>query len=107
MIARRSLIAVVLVPWLLGACSTAGSTEQWARDRLVKAEAEMNLCKQGIGLASAPTPTTTALYDSGAGPVAQDAAQLKIKTLCGRELRELLDAQRAVNELRRRSGTGG
>ena len=101
MIARRSLPAVVLVPWLLGACSTAGSTEQWARDRLVKGEAEMNFCKQNIGLASAPTPTTTALYDASAGPGAQDAAQLKIKTLCGRELRELLDAQRALRELRR------
>lgn len=109
MIARRSLAAAALVPSLLSGCAAvAGVTEQQAQDRLTRAEAEMNFCKQNIGLASAPTPATTALYDPGTGPVAQDSAQVKIKTLCGRELRELLDARRALNELRRRgAGAGG
>ena len=102
MIARRSLTAVALGPWLLAGCATAGISEQQAQDRLTRAEAEMNFCKQNIGLASAPTPATTALYDRGSGPVAQDASQVKIKTLCGQELREYLEAQRALNELRRR-----
>jgi len=105
--ARRSLAVAALVPWLLSGCATADMAES-LQGRLTKAEAEMSLCKQNIGLASAPTPATTALYDSATGPVAQDASQVKIKTLCGRELRELLDARRALNELRRRgTGTGG
>ena len=105
--ARRSLAGAALVPWLLSGCATADMAES-LQGRLTKAEAEMSLCKQNIGLASAPTPATTALYDSATGPVAQDASQVKIKALCGRELRELLDARRALNELRRRgTGTGG
>jgi len=105
--AGRSLTGMALVPWLLAGCAaTAGIPEQQAQDRLTRAEAEMNLCKQNIGLASAPTPATTALYDRSSGPV-QDASQVKIKTLCSRELRELLDAQRTLNELRRGAGTGG
>jgi len=79
-------------------------SEQQAEDRLTRAEAGMNVCKQNLGLASAPTPTTAALFDPRGGPAAQDASQVKIKTLCGRELRELLDAQRVLNELRARGG---
>jgi len=100
MIAPRSLMTRLLLPCLLAACA-GPATQQRADDRLVKAEAEMNACKQGLGLGAAPTPTTTALYDPATGSVAQDAAQVKIKTLCGRQLYELLDAQRVVKELHR------
>jgi len=101
MTARRSLVIPALLAWGLAGCATGGMPEGWAEDRLVKAEAEMNLCKQGLGLGAAPTPTTAALYDPATGAVAQDAAQVKIKTLCGRQLHELLDAQRVVKELQR------
>ena len=108
MTAPRSLTAVALVPWLLVGCATVGTSEQQAEDRLTRAEAGMNVCKQNLGLASAPTPTTLSLYDPRGGPVVQDPSQVKIKTLCTRELREVLDAQRALNELRRRgAGAGG
>ncbi len=90
-----------MVSCLLAGCATGPTNQEWARDRVTKAEAEMNTCKRGIGLEAAPTPANIALYDPATSSVAQDAAQVKIKTLCGHELRELLDAQRSLKELRR------
>ena len=98
---RRSLgRSALLACWLAG-CATGSVPEHMAEDRLAKAEVEMKLCKEGIGLGAAPTPTTTGLYDPATSAIAQDAVQVKIKTLCGRELRELLEAQRMVKQLQR------
>lgn len=91
----------MLVPCLLAGCAGGPPPRQWAEDRLEKAEAEMKACKEAMGLGAAPTPGSTALYDPATGPVAQDAAQVKIKTLCARQLHELLDARRSLRELSR------
>lgn len=71
-----------------------------AETRLANAEAEMKACQERLGLGAVPTPTTTALYDATRGPDAQDPAQVRIKTLCGIELRDLLEARRILRELR-------
>src|SRR5262249_49459537 len=100
-ITSRSVSTLMLLPYFFAGCASTAMTAQWAQERVDTAEVEMKLCKESIGLAAAPTPTTTALYDRTTRPVAQDPAQLRIKTMCARQLRELLDAQRALRELSR------
>jgi hypothetical protein len=95
---RSSLLGLALAATFLGGC-TKVTMQEFADSRLVRAENELRLCKDEFGLANVPTPTNPALYDTAAGPTAQDAAQLRLKTVCGRQLRELLDAQRAKKEL--------
>jgi len=91
----------MLLLCLVAGCAGVATPREWAQQRVDKAEDEMKFCKESIGLAAAATPTTATLYDPATGAVAQDPTQLKIKTLCGRQLRELLDAQRALRELNR------
>ena len=94
---RSNVLSIAVVVAFLGGCTQA-TMQEFADSRLAKAENDLRLCKEEFGLANVPTPTNPSLYDTAAGPTAQDAGQLRLKTVCGRQLRELLDAQRAKRE---------
>ena len=92
---KRTLPIVALIAV---ACAR-GDPEQKGVERLHKADAAMNECKQRIGLADIPTPDTVVLADpavKGAELTPVTAGQLRMKVECRLELDELLDARRGA-----------
>ncbi len=82
---------------LIAVACSRGDPRQKAIERLGKAEAAMNECKQRIGLGDIPTPETVVLADpaiKGAELTPVTAGQLRMKVECRLELDELLDARR-------------
>ena len=66
-------------------------------ERLAKAEAAMEACKQRVGLAEITTPTGVVLDDPatrGQALTPELAGQLRLKVQCRLELDELLAARR-------------
>jgi hypothetical protein len=66
-------------------------------ERLAKAEAAMDACKQRVGLADVPTPAVVILDDPatrGQPLTPELAGQLRLKVQCRLELDELLAARR-------------
>jgi hypothetical protein len=92
MLRRAASVAVVV---LVIACD--GPTPPKTDDRLRRAEAAMEACKQRVGLQDVPTPSTVILDDPatrGQALTPELAGQLRLKVQCRLELDELLAARR-------------
>jgi hypothetical protein len=91
----RLLTALVL---MVAACDgTPTPPKTSAAERLGKAEAAMEACKQRTGLADVATPSGVVLDDPatrGQALTPELAGQLRLKVQCRLELDELLAARR-------------
>jgi hypothetical protein len=92
---RRGVLVVLLV---LTACDGPKPPKTSPdAERLTKAEAAMDACKQRAGLAEVATPVGVVLDDPatrGQALTPELAGQLRLKGQCRRELDELLGARR-------------
>lgn len=86
------IIVAMLVIIAVAAC-----TSQTPEQRVTKAEAEMNTCKQRLGLADVATPDTIVLDEPGAHgqpPTPEAMSQLRLKVQCRSELAALIAARK-------------
>jgi len=92
---RRGVLVVLLV---LAACDGPKPPKTSPDvERLAKAEAAMDACKQRAGLAEVATPVGVVLDDPatrGQALTPELAGQLRLKVQCRQELDELLGARR-------------
>ena len=92
----RAWCGMALVLAIAG-CSPSETPQQQAAARLTKAEAAMEECKRGIGLADVATPAGVVLDDPatrGQDLTPELAGQLRLKIQCRVQLDELLAARR-------------
>ena len=95
---RPRWLAAAAVALALAACASQ-TPEQQAAVRLAKAEAEMNACKQRLGLDAIPTPDTVMLDDPathGQPLTPETAGQLRLKVQCRPQLAALVAARKDV-----------
>jgi hypothetical protein len=88
-------VALVLLVLALTACDGPQPPRTQAAERLIKARAAMDACKQGVGLGDVTTPGATVLDDPatrGQALTQELAGQLRLKVQCRLELDELLAA---------------
>lgn len=89
---RAALLVLVLA---LVACDGPRPPKTQVAERLTKARAAMDACKQRVGLGEVATPTAVILDDPatrGQALTQELAGQLRLKVQCRLELDELLAA---------------
>jgi hypothetical protein len=89
---RAALLVLVLA---LTACDGPQPPKTQAAERLTRARASMDACKQRVGLTEVATPSATVLDDPatrGQALTQELAGQLRLKVQCRLELDELLAA---------------
>jgi hypothetical protein len=91
-------VAVLALIATLGGCDGPKPPKTSAdAERLARAEAAMDACKQRVGLGDIPTPAGVILDDPatrGQPLTPETAGQLRLKVQCRLELDELLAARR-------------
>jgi hypothetical protein len=94
---RRVLTVLALLPALVACDGPKPPRTSLDAERLAKAEAAMDACKQRVGLGDIPTPGGVILDDPatrGQAMTPETAGQLRLKVQCRLELDELLAARR-------------
>jgi hypothetical protein len=86
---------LILLVLALAACDGPKPPKTQAAERLAKARAAMDACKQRVGLGEVVAPTAAVLDDPatrGQALTPEIAGQLRLKVQCRLELDELLAA---------------
>ena len=93
----RAIAILALLPALSACDGSQPPKTSPAAERLAKAEAAMEACKQRVGLGDVATPTGVVFDDPatrGQALTPELAGQLRLKVQCRLELDELLAARR-------------
>ncbi|HET7876749.1 MAG TPA: hypothetical protein VFN71_14595 [Methylomirabilota bacterium] len=92
---KRVVLGLMLV-LAVGGC---GESREKVRQRLARAEADMEACKKLVGLPDTPTPDNTQVFDpaqQGKMLTPEMLSQMRLKVECLIPLTELVEARRAA-----------
>ena len=89
---------VLLLALGLGLTGCWGSSQEKARQRVARAEADVEACKKAVGLEGTPTPDDVAIFEVGKTLIMtpERVNQMRLKVDCLIPLAELLEARKAV-----------